>query len=674
MKKILFMSLAMAVALTGFAQKVTLKKSDLSKQSVKTSVRELKGNETPALSFEQEVLPKASTSRSLRGYSEYNIMITNYDLQTNSALGNRIASWPDGSAAFVATWDNTGTTSYGNRGTGYNYFDGEDFGEMPENRIENAYSGWPSITAAGNSEILASHASSKIHLYKRETKGQGEWENIYNTEMNTTWPRIGTTGNGQYVHLVSAEQNSSNTLQNYVYYYRSTDGGVTFTEPAYPPMVDVEGMYRYDIGADDYVMATNGNTVAILFGGLNYDLFYIISRDNGETWEKQIIWNYPYDHSVDWTNNTYTADTDTIWAPDGSQSIAIDNNGTVHVAFAVTRWVPSGDNDGSYSYWPYTDGLVYWNSNFTNEQGTHEIPNYGDWTGDVNFPELAFNGTNGISNTLNANRLWAMAETLGDNYGNLYVISAPDENGDGEVDFTDYWDNTNFHYRTHGITTMPGISVDEMGNMIIVYSTLAETRVHNEAGHHFRSAYVTAKDFTGTWFENAYNLSEDFMHILDEVFSTTADPVGRDGAFWVMYSADENIGLYLDFTSGSNNNNLGVLTDNYIYAVKVVPSPEDPGLGTWAVEEHQSINPLTATRVYPNPATDVLNIEVNASQASEMSISVYNIMGQNVMNQNVNIATGLNTRTISTSELNSGIYFVTVKANGYESTMKFIVK
>jgi hypothetical protein len=70
----------------------------------------------------------------------------------------------------------------------------------------------------------------------------------------------------------------------------------------------------------------------------------------------------------------------------------------------------------------------------------------------------------------------------------------------------------------------------------------------------------------------------------------------------------------------------------------------------------------------------VLNIEVNASQASEMSINVYNIMGQNVMSKNVNINTGINHPSISTSELTSGIYFVTVKANGFENTLKFIVK
>ena len=86
------------------------------------------------------------------------------------------------------------------------------------------------------------------------------------------------------------------------------------------------------------------------------------------------------------------------------------------------------------------------------------------------------------------------------------------------------------------------------------------------------------------------------------------------------------------------------------------------------------MNPLTATRVYPNPVTDVLNIEVNASVNSELSISIYNIMGQNVMNKNVNIGTGINCPSISTAELNSGVYFVTVKANGFENTMKFIVK
>jgi len=167
--------------------------------------------------------------------------------------------------------------------------------------------------------------------------------------------------------------------------------------------------------------------------------------------------------------------------------------------------------------------------------------------------------------------------------------------------------------------------------------------------------------------ENGINLAEDFMHELDEQYPCVAATHGYNGTFWVMYSADDQQGLYLDISDDYPNSNGGDLTENYQYACFIRPE----SLG---INEQEAINPVNSTRLYPNPATDVLNIEVSASQASEMSINVYNIMGQMVMSQNTNISTGMNTRSINTSELSSGIYFMTVKANGFENTMKFIVR
>jgi hypothetical protein len=226
-----------------------------------------------------------------------------------------------------------------------------------------------------------------------------------------------------------------------------------------------------------------------------------------------------------------------------------------------------------------------------------------------------------------------------------------------------------WHYRSLGLATMPSISVDNLGDLCIIYSVWSETRVNATTGFSYRSAYVAYKDFAGEWKtdENGINLAEDFVHELEEQYPCVAANHGYNGTFWVMYSGDENQGLYLDISDTYPNSNGGVLTENYQYACLIRPE-------TLSVNEQEAVNPMTTTRVYPNPATDVLNIEVNASQASEMSINVYNIMGQNVMSKNVNINTGMNTRSISTSELNSGIYFVTVKANGFENTMKFIVK
>lgn len=659
MKKVLFLSLVLAMGMTSFAQKTIVKKTDAMKQSVTTRVLNLNEVETPAMNFQSEVMPKAATVNSSKGFEEWTTMTTNYDLQTNSALGNRVATWADGSAAVVATWDYSGSTSFPDRGAGYNYYDGSSFGDEPTARVESVRSGWPSIAPLGEGEIMASHASG-TNIYKRATKGEGEWEQVANLATNT-WPRIATTGNGQYVHVINGNQDSNNTLLNYVYYYRSTDGGQTFSEAAYPPEVDIEGEYNFNIGADDYVMAANGNTIAILFGGLTYDLFYIISRDNGETWEKQVVAKHPYP-SFDWSlyDQGLTSERDTIWSDDNSHSIAIDDKGTVHVTFALGRWVPAS-NSGSYSYWPYTIGIVYWNSEYVNEQGGHEIPAFGQWSGDAEHPEWALNGPNGISSTLNDMRIDALAAA--DGYKHLNIFGWPDENGDGVYDLSENWGNRpDGTYRSLGMATMPAISVDNQGNVAILYSVLSETRVESVSGFYYRSAYVSYKDYTDSWYcdENGDNLSGDFVHQFEEVYSTTAGANGKDGEFWVCYSGDETLGLYLDEDQNE-------LTDNIIYMVKL--APECLGVG-----ENQTINPMTNVRVYPNPVQDVLNIEVNASQASEMNIAVYNITGQKVMETSANLSMGINVPSVNVSSLNSGIYFVTVKANGFENTMKFVVK
>ncbi len=658
MKKVLFLSLVLALGTTAFAQKTLVKKTDASKQCVTTRVINYHEADVPEMNFQHEVMPKAAKCNMAKNREEWTTMTTNYDLQSNSSVSNRIATWDDGTAAVVATWDYSGSTSFPQRGAGYNYYDGADFGDEPTERSEPERSGWPSIAPLGEGEIMASH-SSGTNIYKRATKGQGEW--VKGVSFDHTWPKIATTGNGQYVHIVNGDQDNNNSLINTVYYYRSTDGGETFSAEAYPPLVDVEGEYNYNIGADDYVIATNGDNIAILFGGITYDIFYIISHDNGETWEKQVVCKHPYP-SFDWSmyDQGLTADRDSIWWEDNSHSIAIDDNGTVHVAFGLGRWVPAS-NSGSYSYWPYTIGIVYWNSEYVNEQGGHEIPSFGDWSGDAEHPLWALNGPNGISSTLNDERIDLLAQA--DGYEHLNLFGWPDENGDGVYDITVPWQNRpEGTYRTIGVASQPAISVDNLGNIAILYSTDSEVRISNETNFCFRSAFVTLRDYAGTWYldEKGENLSDTFEHSYEEVYSTTAASQGNDGTFWVCYSGDEMYGLYLDEDQAE-------LSDNFIWMVKLQPE-------CLAVEENQAVNPMTDVRVYPNPVQDVLNIEVNASQASEMNIAVYNITGQMVMETSANISAGINTPSISVSSLNSGIYFVTVKANGFENTMKFVVK
>lgn len=680
MKKVLFITLALAIGMSGFAQKnISTANQNVSMTAEKPSaLRVIDGSAAQGIQFNMpETMVKNCQNRD---WQDFTTMTTNYDLQSNSALGNRMTSWPDGSVSIVATWDHSALTNFPDRGTGYNFYDGNDFGAEPEERQESVKSGWPSICACGDGELLASHATG-VNLYYRPTKGEGEWTLLKNwgADYNSpTWPRVVCSGpNDEYIHIVMCKQISvGDGYDNHVYYSRSTDHGATWSELIDLPLIDndADGEYRNQFSADDYVMAANGNNVAILLSAYTTEVVYIISHDNGETWERQIVAPFPIAdaegncvHAIDFDDYP-SGMTDTIHTSDNSHSIVIDNNGVVHVTFGLFHWKVA--DASSYSYWPaYGYGILYWNSNYVNEQGGHEILPFGQSAVDVNHPEWT---ANGLGYTLIPERLEELAAVNGQD-ANLHVFGWIDDNHNGVYGEYENVVGATWHYRSLGLCTMPSISFDLEGNIAIAWSVWSEARVSGMTSFSFRSAFVAFRDAYGTWFDdadNAINLCDDFVHEYEEAYPTFSAPKAyNNGEFWVGYSADEYQGLYLDISDSYPESNNGVLTENYIYAVKVTPN-----MTGWGTEEHDAVNPMTTARIYPNPVQDVLNIEVNASQSSALNISVYNIMGQKVMEKDVTVNTGINVPTLSTSSLTSGIYFVTVKANGFENTMKFIVK
>jgi len=230
---------------------------------------------------------------------ETHIMTTQYDLQTNASLSGRVLQWPDGTAAATATMGVTGAPGFPDRGTGYSYHDGGTNWETHEGRIEPVRSGWPCLVPYGeNGEAIFSHGGTPfgINMYVRENKGEGEWVTLHNLEnpdgFEMTWPRAIASGeNNQYIHLIAADQDAT-TLDSYLFFNRSTDGGATWSGWTDVPEIDIEEYY-FRISADDYTAASNGNTIAFFFADSFFDLFYIKSDDNGETWEKHIIYDNP---------------------------------------------------------------------------------------------------------------------------------------------------------------------------------------------------------------------------------------------------------------------------------------------------------------------------------------------------------------------------------------------
>lgn len=658
MKKVFLLSVGLLLGATAFAQNRAdlLPKVDAKKQCVKVAVQQdVLGDENSAMKFTPtRALPRATEVRDFGDWIEATTMTTRYDLQSNSAIGNRIAAWEDGSAAIVSTW--ASDDAYTTRGAGYNYFNGTEFSDEPTARVEPVKSGWPSICAYGNSEYLASHCDG-THVYKRDVKGTGAWTDL-GMATSYTWPRIAATEDGT-LHLIAGDQDASNTKLNYIKYYRSTDGGLTWTENEY--VANLEEEYHNKIGADDYVMATNGNTVAIMFSSMQYDVFYIISHDAGLTWEKNVIAAFPYpdyDDDENWASGSpvISSLTDTIHFSDNSHSIAIDNDGTVHAAFGLISWAPADDQQGYISLWSfYSTGIVYWNSNYVNDEGTNCILPFGRAAIDANHPEWANNGENGISNTLLYDRLIALS--WGDDgevniNPNLNIFGWCSEANPGSpADWSEYSGNVAGHwYRSYGVATTPAIAVSD-DVVTIMYSQLSDARSIDDFW--YRSAFYHQR-IDGVWNDpnTEVSLSTEFEHMSDEVYPTFGCPNVVDGYAWFGYSADDLLGLKLDDDQTQNS-------DNLIWAIRLAVA-NNPGIS----EQMEAVY-----NIYPNPATD--HVVVSSSADTEATITFTNLAGQTVKTFNRSLTVGENTLNI---DLESGVYFCTVNANGFNRTVKVVVK
>lgn len=80
---------------------------------------------------------------------------------------------------------------------------------------------------------------------------------------------------------------------------------------------------------------------------------------------------------------------------------------------------------------------------------------------------------------------------------------------------------------------------------------------------------------------------------------------------------------------------------------------------------------MTMGKAYPNPASSLVHFDYNFD--GNLSAVVYNLLGQEVLHQDLNANSGQ--MTLSVADLQEGIYFCTMMVNGRAcATEKFVVK
>lgn len=314
------------------------------------------------------------------------IGITTYDLQSNSAVQNRVMNNGDGTVSAVWTYSESYDVAAADRGTGYNYFDGSSWGPQPTSRIEVEKTGWPNIgSTASGKELFMSHNITQTFISQgaRSTIGSGPWTMSNVTLTNQVWNRMAIGGaNGETVHQISlfdpipTGNPWTNGVQSQLLYWRSTDGGVT-NDIAEVTVTGLDENNYSSFSGDSYHIAAKGDTVVIVYFGALAPTMMSKSIDNGVTWTATEIINvFPPGVQYDPGSTNTTGSVigisdingdgifDTVPGSDGAGWVLLDHDGMAHIFFGNMEYVDDTEGDDQWSYFPGMNGMMYWNENF----------------------------------------------------------------------------------------------------------------------------------------------------------------------------------------------------------------------------------------------------------------------------------------------------------------------
>jgi hypothetical protein len=77
--------------------------------------------------------------------------------------------------------------------------------------------------------------------------------------------------------------------------------------------------------------------------------------------------------------------------------------------------------------------------------------------------------------------------------------------------------------------------------------------------------------------------------------------------------------------------------------------------------------------LYPNPATDNINLITDATQAVALNYTIYNVLGNALSQNTLNTSAGFQNHTIDVSQLTAGIYFLQLNQGKQKQTIKFSI-
>lgn len=627
----------------------------------------------------EEMSAPVNTTPMMRSNSHNIVGTTYYDCQSNGSMAPRIVAHNDGTVSAIWTVDNS---NHNRRGTGYNYHNGTGWINDPSNtdRIETTRTGWPAITSVGDAEIVVAHnGSNALVVGVRPQKGTGDWtfstkqgpnaSNGSSTSTALLWPSIVSVGNT--IHMIACTESNTGYLYNGIncclVYYRGTfnasDNTITWEDPRVVGNVDPNEYPRFS--GDAYALAAKGNTVAIVAcPSSTMDVFLWKSTDGGVNFTKTVI----VESAIKNSDLTAMMDT-TLYVNDGCCAVAVGDDGVVHVAlgtYLVVSDEPTGDSwywypgIGYLLYWKDTQAPIMYNNNNEYMQpdvltaagysivekfsldcgdeffapsswGVSAYPSYG--VGPISFPQLVADGGN-VYMVFCSTLQYPFSDMSNDKYFRGVFACKSTDNGQTFGGYS--WLSYNKDCTYMDSWEWAPLTEDNVGDNVelmrtfvnsegeSVYPSVASKIVNGKLVMLWQQDY-----FAGTAVKDSTNMSnESFAYY----FSLDAAEVG-------IYNNTEEVcqGLWIDST-GINNRN------------------------------------ISGMKMYPNPASESVNITFSADNAENGVVSVMNLMGQTVYTEKVEVNEGYNMINIPVKGFTSGVYMVSLRTQTGISTQKLLVK
>lgn len=544
-------------------------------------------------------------------YNEMIIGNTQYDLQSNSSVQNRVFRSGDNiSATWTQSWQ---TSPFADRGTGYNTSadDGLVWNDIPLERVEAIRTGWSSIVETGDGRQVIICHEFPLQLYMAyKDPGDSDWTESYidtNVPEGVSWASVAAGGaNGNSIHMFyltmpGANQSTVPTLtyegmDGALLYSRSTDQGDTWDMHE----VILEGMDSTQFlgfRADAYAIHARGDKVAFAVFNDFGDSFIMISEDNGDTWDKRILIDFPVD--------LYTGDdeiidldedelADTLYNSDNSGAVFIDQSGMTHVTYGHMRYLDDVLADDQWTYFPFTDGLAYWNEDMD----------------DNSWEDIAF---------------------------------AEDVDDSGVLEFSD---DIGTYFMS--LTGMPQFAQDSNGDLFISYSGVVES--HTTGAQNFRHLYfMKSEDGGESWSTPVDGTPDEEFIGYEHVFACMAPDV--DDKLHIVYQRDQEPGLHV-------RGDLDPVDLNDIVYLWV----------TTDLNFEVGINEISLdVNVYPNPVENQLWIETDTRM---IGYSIMDQSGRLVAQTNSILERG----PVDVSFLSAGTYFLSIQTESGQQFAQFVKK